>query len=153
MLKLINPVMDVQTVVADILRDEEWFSAHSVKIVEQNSQALAYLLRTKLDEMKGVSLIVGTDSMDNDQPAKVMQMTVTCTERVTINRAKQGFTTAIDACQAAIQMIDGMTWQGIEGAFHFQHMVHESNREADLLRATATFTVIVELQGTLNIKE
>lgn len=143
MLTQINPVMDIQRFVAEILRNEPWFAAHNVKIIEQNSQELQFLLRTKLDEMKGVSLVVGTDGMSNDHPAMEMRMTIACTERVTINRAKQGFATAIDAVQAAIQLLDGAKYGDIEQAIMWKDMAHESNREVDLLRATATFRVLV----------
>ena len=144
MLKVINPIMQVQKFLAEVLRNEPWFEAHKVKIVEQNSQALAFLLRTKLDEMKGVSLVIGVDGFGNAQTAFEMRITVACTERVTINRATAGFATAIDVAQAAIQMFDGLKWMDTEQAFHFKDMVHESNREVDLLRATATFGVLVD---------
>jgi len=153
MLELMNPVMDVQKALADMLREEPWFAAHNVKVIEQNSQELAFLLRTKLDEMKGVSLVIGVDGMNNECEGLEMKITVTCTERVTINRAKQGFATAIDACQAAIQVLDCADWQGVPQVFHFQDMRHESSREVDLLRATATFGGIVKRFFMRNTEE
>lgn len=143
MLKFDSPVAVVQKVLADKLRNEPWFAAHNVKVIEQNSQELAFLLRTKLDEMRGVSLIVGVDGFENCHTGLEMRITVTCTERVTINRAKQGFVTAIDAAYAAVAMIDCSEWDGVPQVFHFQNLNHEADRTVDLLRATATFGGIV----------
>jgi len=141
MLELHNPVQDVQTYVADMFRKEDWFAAHRVNIVEQNSQALAFLLKTKLDELKGVSLIVGVDGIDNNQPSNEVQITITATERVTLNRAKQGFVTAIDAAIAARQLLDGADFGNVKHAFHFKNLQHTAARDVDILRATATFGV------------
>lgn len=142
-MNFVSPVNFVQRKIADLLKAEPWFEAHNVKIVEQNSQELAFLLRTKLDEMRGVSLVVGVDGMVNAHTGLEMKITVTCTERVTINRAKQGFATAIDACCAAIQILDCADCDGIPQVWHFGNMTHEASREVDLLRASATFGGIV----------
>ena len=134
-----NPVQIVQEAIANELRKEPWFSAHNVKIIEQNSQELSFLLRTRLDELRGVSLIVGVDGAENNQPCYEMNITISCSERVTINRAKQGFATAIDACFAAVKIVDGLSFKGLSSVWHFKQMNHEASKEIDLLRATATF--------------
>jgi len=141
MLELQNPVQTIQKYVADMFRDEDWFSAHRVNIVEQNSQQLAFLLKTKLDELRGVSLVVGVDGIDNNHPSREVQITVAATERVTLNRAKQGFVTAIDAALAAVQLLDGADYGNVKQAFHFHDLRHTAARDADILKATATFGV------------
>ena len=143
MKEMMSPVNFVQKLIAEKLRNEPWFSAHDVRIVEQNSQDLQFLLRTKLDELKFVSLVVGVDSIRNDHTGLEVQFTVTCSERVTLNRAKQGFATAIDAACAAVQVLDCSDEGGVEQVWHFEDLRHESIRETDMLRATATFGGIV----------
>lgn len=143
MKEMMNPINFVQGLIAGKLRDEPWFSAHNVRIVEQNSQELQFLLRTKLDELKFVSLVVGVDSIRNDHTGLEVQFTVTCTERVTLNRAKQGFATAIDAACAAVHVLDCSDEGGVEQVWHFEDLRHESVRDTDMLRATATFGGIV----------
>lgn len=140
---VMNPIVTVQKHIADLFRNEPWFAAHNVKVIEQNSQELYYLLRTKLDELRGVSLVVGVDGMTGGlQTGLEQKITVTATERVTINRAKQGFATAIDAVCAAIQVLDFADWGDVAQAYHFIDMRHEAARDVDILRATATFGVI-----------
>lgn len=142
--EMMKPVDFVQKLIADKLRNEPWFSAHNVHIIEQNSQELQFLLRTRLDELKYVSLIVGVDSIRNNHTGLEVQLTITCTERVVANRAKQGFATAIDAACAAIQVIDCSNEFGTQQVWHFDEMHHEAIRETDMLRATATFGGIVD---------
>ena len=142
--KMMKPVDFVQKLIADKLRKEPWFSAHNVHIIEQNSQELQFLLRTRLDEIRFVSLIVGVDSIRNNHTGLEIQITVTCTERVVANRAKQGFATAIDAACAAVQVIDCSDECDTPQVWHFEEMHHEAIRETDMLRATATFGGIVD---------
>lgn len=144
MIEAIKPIDFVQKLVADKLRNEPWFDAHNVKIIEQNSQELQFLLRTRLEEIKNVSLIVGVDSIRNNHTGLEVTITVTCTERVVSNRSKQVFATAIDAACAAIHVLDCSDEGGTEQVWHFDEMHHDSIRETDMLRATATFGGIVD---------
>lgn len=140
----------VQRKVADILRAEPWFKTHRVEIIEQDSQRLAFLLKTRLDQLKGVSLVVGVDGMSNDHPALEMLVTVSATERVTLNRATQGFVTALQAAQAAVHLIDTAPSDGTQQVWHFKDLRHESVRELDVFKATATFGGLVSRRTLLN---
>ena len=150
---LVNPCAQVQKDLADMLRSEPWFAAHKVKVIEQNSQELAFLLKTRLDQLKGVSLIVGVDGIGNNYPAMDLKITVTATERVTLNRATQGFATALDAAVAAIYMFDLADYKGIQNVFHFIDLKHEAIREADVFRATAFFGGMVHRDTITNEHE
>lgn len=143
MREMMNPVRQVQEEIAGMLNAEPWFAAHGVEIVEQNRQALAFRLRTKLAAVRHVLLVVGVDRITNDHTALECEVTVSCTEHVTTNRAKQGFVTAIDACQAAVQVIDGEWW-------HFFTMEHTTVEGEDILQATANFRGLVNRQFLLN---
>ncbi len=140
--KMMNPIGQVQGVIADILRECEWFKAHRVEIIEQNKQELSFLIKKKLSALGHVALVIGCDRMVNMMTGLECTITVTCTEHVLTNRAKQGAATAIDACQAAIQLIDGEWW-------HFIEMEHTTEPQSDLLQATATFKGLVD-RGFMN---
>ena len=131
-----NPVWQVQDVIAKMINDEPWFADHHVEVVEQNAQDLAFLLKKNLATLNHVLLVIGVDRITNNHTALECEITVTCTEHVMSNRAKQGATTAIDACQAAIQVIDGEWW-------HFFNMQHTTEPGTDTPQATATFRGLV----------
>lgn len=135
--QMMNPVAQVQSVLAGILGENEWFKAHKVQVIEQNKQDLAFLIKQKMSSLNHVALVVGVDRMTNMFTGLECEITVTCTEHVLLNRAKQGFATAIDVCQAAIQLIDGEWW-------HFLSMEHTTEPESDILQATATFKGLVD---------
>lgn len=143
-MKMMNPVHFVQSLVAEKLRNETWFEAHNIRIIEQDSQDLQFLLRTKIEELKFVTLIVGVDSIRNNHTGLEVQITVTCTERVVVNRAKQGFATAIEAACAAVQVLDCSDEGGTSQVWHFEELHHETVMNTDMLRATATFGGIVD---------
>lgn len=108
----------VQKMIADILRADEWFKAHRVEIVEQDSEELAFMLRRKVESIEGPVIVVGTDALSNDYPAVEATIFVSATELVPTNRALQGFTTAIAAVEAAIDDIDGEDWHWAEDLRH-----------------------------------
>ena len=141
--EMMNPVQQVQSEIAGLLNAEPWFKAHRVEVVEQNRQELAFRLKTKLSQVNHVLLVVGVDRITNNHTALEMEVTVSCTEHVMTNRAKQGFATAMDACQAAIQVIDGQWW-------HFFSMEHTTEEGRDVLQATATFRGLVNRAFLLN---
>ena len=131
-----NPVRKVQKIVADIIRGAKWFSIHNVEIIEQDSQALRFLLMKTVNQLKGVSVVVGVDGLRNNYPAIEVDLTITAAESVLVNRAKPNSVTAIDAIQAAIAVVDGEWWQ-------FQSMEHNSSGSG-ILVATANFKGLVE---------
>lgn len=143
MREMMNPVRQVQEEIARLLNDEPWFKAHNVEVIEQNKQALAYRLKTKLAAINHILLVVGVDRIVNDHTALEVEVTISCTEHVTTNRAKQGFVSAIDACQAAVQVIDGEWW-------HFFAMEHTTVEGEDVLQATANFKGLVNRAFLVN---
>ena len=110
--------LEVQKMIAGILREDEWFRAHRVEIVEQDSEELAFMLRRKVESIEGPVLVVGTDALSNDYPAVEATVFISATELVPTNRALQGFTTAIAAVEAAIDDIDGEDWHWAEDLRH-----------------------------------
>lgn len=130
---------EVQRMLADILRADEWFKAHRVAIVEQDSEDMAFMLRRKMEAIEGPVLVVGTDSIANDHPAAEVTVFVSATELIPTNRALQGFTTAIAAVEAAIDDIDGEDWHWAED------LRHETPKEGSgILVARTSFKGCVE---------
>lgn len=128
-----------QKMLADILREDEWFAAHRVEIVEQDSEELAFMLRRKMEAFDGPVMVVGTDSVSNDNPAAEVTVFVSATELIPTNRAMQGFTTAIAAVEAAIDDIDGEDWHWAED------LRHETPKEGSgILVARTSFKACIE---------
>lgn len=128
---MMNPVSEVQTMIAALLTAQPWFANHRVEIIEQNKADLKFLLEKQVSALRGVVLVVGCDSMTNQFPNLEMGITVTAVEYVPLNRAGGDWVSAIDAVQAAIEIIDGEWW-------HFDSMHHETPVDRTL-QATATF--------------
>jgi hypothetical protein len=148
MMEAMNPVREVQGEIASLLASEPWFKAHGVEIVEQDKQDLAFLIKKAMASVAHVCLVVGVDRITNDHPAMECTVTVTATEHVLANRAKQGFVSAIDAALAAIQMLDGERW-------HFDELEHTSQEQTDVLQATVRFRGLVSrdfIGGTLEFR-
>ena len=118
MKKHVSLSSEVQKMLADILRADEWFKAHRVEIVEQDSEEMAFMLRKKMEAIEGPVLVVGTDSLSNDHDAVEATIFVSATELIPTNRSVQGFATAIAAVEAAIDDIDGEDWHWAEDLRH-----------------------------------
>lgn len=141
-----NPIRQVQKEIADMLRADEWMKAHRVTIVEQDAQGLRFLLEKSVGQIKGVVLVIGCDKFTNDFPALEVTTTITCIENVLTNRVSPDSATALDAVQAAIEIVDGEWW-------HFDECEH-SAPEAGVLQATAFFRGLVKReQITTNNEE
>ena len=141
-----NPIRQVQKEIVDMLRGDEWMKAHRVTIVEQDAQGLRFLLEKSVGQIKGVVLVVGCDKFTNDFPALEVTTTITCIENVLTNRVSPDSATALDAVQAAIEIVDGEWW-------HFDECEH-SAPEAGVLQATAFFRGLVKReQITTNNEE
>ena len=126
-----NPLSRVQHDIAERLRANEWMQAHRVEIIEQNAQALSFLLQRSIAQIANVVIVVGVDGMTNNPPALEAETTLTATENVIMNRTSADAATALDAIQVAIEVVDGLEWC-------FQRMEHETPTQG-ILQATATF--------------
>lgn len=134
---MMNPIGDVQFVIAQTLRECPWFADNRVEIIEQNKADLKFLLDKQVAALKNVVLVVGADGMTNQKDALEVETTITAVEYVPLNRAggDGSFVTAIEAVEAAIQLLDGEWW-------HFFNLTHETPAERTL-QATATFRGLV----------
>lgn len=142
--EMMNPVKQVQNEIAGILNSHAWFKAHRVEIIEQNAQELSFLLKKSISSINNVVLVVGVDGITNNHTALECNVTVTCTERVMRNRAREGYRSAIDVCQAAVQVIDGEWW-------HFTEMKHQTEPGTDVLQAVAYFKGLVNRELLTNL--
>lgn len=126
-----TPLSRVQREIADMLRANEWMRNHRVEIIEQNSQALSYLLQKSITQVNNVVVVVGTDEMTNNPPVLEALTTLSATENVVMNRQAVNYASALDVIQKAIEIIDGSEWL-------FEEMRHDAPTQG-VLQATATF--------------
>ena len=136
-------VGQAQETIAKCLRDCEWFAQNRVEVIEQNKAELKFLLERQLATLKNVVLVVGCDSVDNQQTGLELAVTVTAIEYVQLNRARGDgtFVTAIQAVEAVIAVMDGEWW-------HFDRLEHTTPAERTL-QCTAVFRGIFD-RVTLN---
>lgn len=126
-----TPISRVQKEIADQLRADEWIRKHRIEIVEQNSQALSFVLQKSISQVNNVVVIVGTDEMTNNPPVLDAVTTVSATENVVMNRQGVDYASAIDVMQKVIDIVDGREWL-------FVDMRHDAPTQG-VLQATATF--------------
>lgn len=126
-----NPLSRVQCEIAEILRTSELFEKYRVEVIEQNSQAMSFLLQRSISQVNNVIIIVGVDEMTNNPPVLEAVTTISATENVIMNRQAADSITALDAIQEAIRLVDGQAWK-------FEDMQHEAPTQG-ALKATATF--------------
>lgn len=131
----VNPVNDVQELIASLLRAQPWFADNRIEIIEQNKADLKFLMDKQIGTLKNVVMVIGVDSITNQYPELEVEVTVTALEYVQLNRATKDFVTAIDAVQAAVQIIDGEWW-------HFFNLTHETPAER-VLQCTANFKGLI----------
>ena len=65
---MMNPVSQVQEILASLLREQPWFSTHRVEIIEQNKADLKFLLDKQIAALKNVVVVIGCDGMTNQYP-------------------------------------------------------------------------------------
>lgn len=132
---MIDPIGQVQEVIADAIKAEPWFSQHGVEIIEQNKADLKFLLDKQIASIRNVVLVVGCDRVTNHNTGLELTITITAVEYVPLNRSVDDFCTAIQAVEAVIDILDGEWW-------HFDSMSHETPAQRTL-QATATFRGMV----------
>lgn len=126
-----NPLSRVQSEIAEILRASELFEKYRVEVIEQNSQAMSFLLQRSISQVNNVIIVVGVDEMTNNPPVLEAVTTISATENVIMNRQAADAITALDAIQETIRLIDGQEWK-------FEDMRHDAPTQGTL-QATATF--------------
>lgn len=108
-----NPHAVVEDLFSKKLNDEPWFKAHRVTIVEENHGDFATLMKQNLAQIGGVVLVVSVEEITNVETGVAAEVNVvlTATEGVPINRARNDFATAMDVAQAAIQCLADEWWR------------------------------------------
>lgn len=132
-----NPHAEVENLFAAKLAAEPWFKAHRVTIVEENHGDFATLMRKNLSQIGGVVLVISVEEITNilTNKAAEVNVTLTATEGVPINRAHNDFATAMDVAQAAIQCISDEWWR-------WERVEHDSPAEG-VLQARVNFKGMV----------
>lgn len=109
----------VQHMVAEKLRADGWFADRRCEVVEQNEQALCFMIRRKMSEFVGPVVVVSVDSMKNNYPAVEVELAVNVTEVVPVNREYGLFASAIEVGERVVRALDGVEW-------HWDDMRHDT---------------------------
>lgn len=135
-----NPHAVVEELFTAKLNSEPWFKAHRVTIVEENSGDYATILKKNLAQIGGVVLVVAVEEITNVNSGREAEVNVviTATEGVPINRAYQDFATAMDVIQAATQSLVDEFWR-------WDRIEHDSPAEG-VLQARAYFKGMVSIE-------
>ena len=99
----------IQKVMADALRANETLRAAGVEVLEQNSQALAFLLKKPMSQIDAPVVVVTCDKARKRHTAPVeweLECSVMVTENVSINRERPAFLTALDVAFVACEVLD-----------------------------------------------
>ena len=101
---------------ADALRENETLRAAGVEVLEQDSQALAFMLKKPMSQIDAPVVVVTCDKARkrHTQPAEwELECSVMVTENVPINRERPAFLTALDVAFVACEVLDNP-----QGGFH-----------------------------------
>ena len=128
-----------QHAIAEKLREDPWFELHRVRLIEQNSEELAFLIQQEIDKLDGPICVIGTDAERNDHPAVEVDISFNITEVVPLNRSYAGFVTAIQVAEAIIDDLDGEDWHWNDDLRH-----EVPNEGAGILVAHTTFRALLD---------
>ena len=94
---------------ADALRVDETLRAAGVEVLEQDSQALAFLLKKPMAQIDAPVVVVTCDRARkrHSQPVEwELECSVMVTENVPLNRERPEFLTALDVAFIACEVLD-----------------------------------------------
>ena len=94
---------------ADALRADETLRAAGVEVLEQDSQALAFLLKKPMSQINAPVAVVTCDRARRRHTAPEeweLECSVMVTENVPINRDRPEFLTALDVAFIACEVLD-----------------------------------------------
>ena len=99
----------IQMLMADALRANESLREAGVTVLEQNSQALAFLLKKPMSQIDAPVVVMTCDRARKRHSAPVeweLECSVMVTENVPISRARPAFLTALDVAFVACEVLD-----------------------------------------------
>lgn len=94
---------------ADALRADETLRAAGVEVLEQDSQALAFMLKKPMSQINAPVAVVTCDRARkrHTQPEEwELECSVMVTENVPLNRDRPAFLTALDVAFIACEVLD-----------------------------------------------
>jgi hypothetical protein len=105
----VRPQHFIQKIMADALRADETLRSAGVEVLEQDSQALAFLLKKPMSQIEAPVAVVTCDRARRRHTAPEMwelECSVMVTENVPINRERPDFLTALDVAFIACEVLD-----------------------------------------------
>lgn len=104
-----RPQHFIQKIMADALRENETLRAAGVDVLEQDSQALAFLLKKPMSQINAPVVVVTCDRARkrHTQPEEwELECSIMVTENVPLNRVPPAFLTALDVAFIACEVLD-----------------------------------------------
>ena len=104
-----RPQHFIQKIMADALRENETLRTAGVEVLEQDSQALAFLLKKPMSQIVAPVAVVTCDRARkrHSQPEEwELECSVMVTENVPLNRDRPEFLTALDVAFIACEVLD-----------------------------------------------
>ena len=104
-----RPHAYIQRIMAAALRANETLRAAGVEVLEQDSQALAFMLKKPMSQINAPVVVVTCDRARkrHTQPEEwELECSVMVTENVPINRERPAFLTALDVAFIACEVLD-----------------------------------------------
>lgn len=132
----------IQKLMADALRENETLREAGVTVLEQNSQALAFLLAKPMSQIDAPVVVVTCDKARKRHTSPVeweLECGVMVTENVPLNRERPAFLTALDVAFVACEVLDDP-----QGGFHqTAEPVKHTTPARGILEAEARFAARV----------
>lgn len=134
---------------ADALRADETLRAAGVEVLEQDSQALAFMLKKPMSQINAPVAVVTCDRARRRHTAPEeweLECSVMVTENVPLNRERPEFLTALDVAFIACEVLDAPQL----GIHQTAEPVKHTTPARGILEAEARFAARVTYNETEN---
>ena len=102
-----NPVIQLQQTVAELLRADADLQAAGVEVFAQDDADILEVLQERLERVERPILVIAVDRVANFHPGIEIGWSLIATEVAPLNREHEGFKTALDTVWTAVKLLDG----------------------------------------------
>ena len=102
-----NPVIQLQQTVAELLRADADLQTAGVEVFAQDDADILEVLQERLERVERPILVIAVDRVANFHPGIEIGWSLIATEVAPLNREHEGFKTALDTVWTAVKLLDG----------------------------------------------